>query len=220
MQRPMPNLFSAQDLLLTKSRKDRDGDEKNQNNKTVFIKVGTVRSPDSFTLIKSVEANSRKSRSHTRVTTRRFSSTHIVGIGNVKPFEFSRVNSSAVISAWSLSGPRVNFFAPNADIHREFSADLRNLIPADGNFAKWVRDCDALIKDSHFGADKGKMEEIADEQRPTQGRNKAVESFNIETLCREAGAEKITETGEEVTTSCAVDLRVSHVNSLSRKVVR
>jgi hypothetical protein len=39
-------------------------------------------------------------------------------------------------------------------------------------------------------------------------------------LCREARAKKITETSEEVTTSCAVDLRISHVNSLSRKVVR
>jgi hypothetical protein len=39
-------------------------------------------------------------------------------------------------------------------------------------------------------------------------------------LCREASAKKITETSEEVTTSCAVDLRISHVNSLSRKVVR
>lgn len=220
MQQPMPNLLSAQDLHLTKSRKDRDGDEKNQSNKTVFIKVGTERCPDSFTLIKSIEANSRKSYSYTRVTTRRFSSAHIVGVGNVKPFEFSGVNSSAVISAWSLSGPRVDFFAPNADIHREFSADLRNLIPADGNFAKWVRDFDSLIEESDLGANETQVKEEADQQRPTQGRNKTFKSFNGETLCRETSAKKIDETGEEVTTSSAVDLRISHVNSLSRKVVR
>jgi hypothetical protein len=35
-----------------------------------------------------------------------------------------------------------------------------------------------------------------------------------------SSAEKIDRNGEEVTTSCSVDLRISHANSLSRKVVR
>jgi hypothetical protein len=39
-------------------------------------------------------------------------------------------------------------------------------------------------------------------------------------LCREASAKKIDETSEEVTALSAVDLRISHVTSLSRKVVR
>lgn len=220
MQLQMPKLLSSQDLLLTKSRKYRDGDENNQGDKTVSIKVGTIRCPDSFTLIKTIETNSRKSYSYSRVTTRRLSSTHAVGVGNVKPFEFSRVNSSAVISAWSLSGPRVDFFAPNTDIHREFSADLRNLIPADGNFAKWVRDFDSLIEESDLGANETQVKEEADQQRPTQGRNKTFKSFYEETLSCETSTKEIDKTGEEVTASSAVNLRISHVNSLSRKVVR
>jgi hypothetical protein len=39
-------------------------------------------------------------------------------------------------------------------------------------------------------------------------------------LRREASSEKIDRNGEEVTTSCTVDLRITHTNSLSRKVVR
>jgi hypothetical protein len=39
-------------------------------------------------------------------------------------------------------------------------------------------------------------------------------------LSREASAKKINETSEEVTALSSVDLRVSHVSSLSRKVVR
>jgi hypothetical protein len=34
------------------------------------------------------------------------------------------------------------------------------------------------------------------------------------------GSKKINESREEVTTSSSVDLRISHANSLSRKVVR
>jgi hypothetical protein len=39
-------------------------------------------------------------------------------------------------------------------------------------------------------------------------------------LRRQASAKKVNETSEEVTALSAVDLRISHVSSLSRKVVR
>ena len=220
MQRPMSNLLTAHSLNSNESKKSSDGKKSYKSSKTVSIKIRTVSGTDSLILIESVKTNSSKSYSYSRVTTRRFASTHAVGVGNVKPFEFSGVNSSAVISAWSLSSPSVDFFAADADIHRKFGADLRNLIPTDSDFAKWVSDCDALIENSHLGADKCEVKEIADQQRPTQGRHEAIASFHEKTLCRETSAKKITETGEEVTASCAVDLRISHVNSLSRKVVR
>lgn len=220
MQLPMSNSLTAQILNSNESKKSSDGKKSHKNSKSVSIKIRTVSGADSLILIESVKTNSSKSYSYSRVTTRRFASAHAVGVGNVKPFEFSGVNSSAVISAWSLSSPSEDFFAADTDIHGEFGADLRNLIPTDSDFAKWVSDCDSLIENSHLGADKCEVKEIADQQRPTQGRNETITSFYKKTLCREASAKKITETSEEVTTSCAVDLRISHVNSLSRKVVR
>jgi hypothetical protein len=39
-------------------------------------------------------------------------------------------------------------------------------------------------------------------------------------LRRDTGTEKIDESRKKVTTSCTVDLRITHTNSLSRKVVR
>ena len=220
MQRPMSNSLTAQISNSNESKKNSDGKKSSKNSNSISIKIRTVSGADSLILIESVKTNSSKSYSYSRVTTRRFASAHAVGVGNVKPFEFSGVNSSAVISAWSLSSPSEDFFAADTDIHGEFGADLRNLIPTDSDFAKWVSDCDSLIENSHLGADKCEVKEIADQQRPTQGRNETITSFYKKTLCREASAKKITETSEEVTTSCAVDLRISHVNSLSRKVVR
>lgn len=219
MQLPMSNSLIAHSLKSNESKK-RNDKKSYKNSNSVSVKIRTVSGADSLILIESVKTNSSKRYSYSRVTTRRFSSTKAVGVGNVKPFEFSGVNSSAVISAWSLSSPSEDFFAADTDVHRKFSADLRNLIPSDSDFAKWVSDCDSLIENSHLGADKCEVKEIADQQRPTQGRNETITSFHDKTLCRETSAKKITETSEEITTSCAVDLRISHVNSLSRKVVR
>ncbi len=196
------------------------GEQNHKSEKSTSIKFRTVRSSDNLGLIKGVETNSSKRYSYSRVAARRFSSTHIVGVGNVKPFDLRGVDSSAVISAGSLSSPCINFFASHTDVHREFGADLRNLIPADSDFTKWVSDCDALIEDSHLWANEAEVKEEADQKRPTQGHIEAVKSFYEETLCSETTTKKIDETGKEVTTSRTVDLRVSHTSSLSRKVVR
>ena len=220
MRRPMSNLLIAPDLLSENGKKNRSGEKNHESNESGYVKIRTVRSSDSLGLSKSIVTNSSKSNSYSRVAARRFTSAHTVGIGNLQPSDFSSVNSSAVISAWGLSRPGVDFFAPDADIHRELGADLRNLIPADCNFAKWVSDFDALIEDSHFRANEAEVKEEADEERPNQGQIKAIKSFYEEALCRKTSAKKIAESSEEVTTSRAVDLRISHDNSLSRKVVR
>ena len=220
MRRPMSNLLITRDLLSENGKKNRSGEKKYESNESGYIKIRTVRSTDSLALGKSIVTNSSQSNSYARVAARRFTSAHTVGIGNLQSSDFSSVNSSAVISAWGLSRPRVDFFTTNADIHREFNADLLNLIPTNRSFAKRVGDCDAFIKDGHLGADKAEMKEIADQQRPTKSCVKAIESLDKETLRRNTGSKKIDESSEEVTTSSSVDLRISHANSLSRKVVR
>lgn len=220
MRRLMPNVLITRNLPSTDSEKRGQCEKNHKSNESITIKIRTVRSSVGLSFIKGLMSNSRQSDRHSRMATRRFSSAHIVGIRNVKPFDLSGVNSSAVISAWHLSSPCVDFFAANADIHREFGADFRNLIPADSDLAERVSNCDSLIKDSHLGAHKGEVKEIADKQRPTQGCDKAIKSFHQETLSGETSTNKIDETGEEVTTSRTVDLRISHASSLSRKVVR
>ena len=220
MRRLMSNLLIDSDLLSENGQQNRSGEKNYESNQSGYVKVRTVRSTDSLVLSKSIVTNSRKSNSYSRVAARRFTSAHAVGIRNLQSSDLSGMNSSAVISAWGLSSPRVDFFATNADIHREFNADLLNLIPTDRSFSKRVGDCDAFIEDSHLGADKAEMKEIADQQRPTKSCVKAIESLDKETLRGNTSSKKIDESSEEVTTSRAVDLRISHDNSLSRKVVR
>jgi hypothetical protein len=216
----MSNLLISRDLLLEKGKQNRKREKRNESNESVSIKFGNVSSTDSLTLSEGIKSNSRKSHSNARVAARRFASAHAVGIWDLKSSDLSGMNSSAVISAWGLSRPRIDFLATNGDIHREFNVNLLNLIPTNCSFAKRVSDCDAFIKDAHLGADKAEMEEIADQQRPTQGCAKAVYGLNKETLRGDTGTEKIDACGEEVTTSSSVDLQISHANILSRKVVR
>ena len=220
MRRPMSNLLFERNLISENGKQNRSCEQSYQNDKTVSIKFRSVSSADSLTLSEGIKSNSRKSNSYARVAARRFASAHTVGIWNLQPSYLSGVNSPAVISPWGLGGPRVDFFATDGDVHREFNADLLNLIPTDGSFAKRVGDCDALIKDSHLGADKAEMKEIADQQRPTKSCVKAFDTLNKETLRGDTGTEKIDKSGKKVTTSRAVDLRIIHANSLSRKVVR
>ena len=220
MQPPMSNLLITRDLLSEKGKQNRSGEKCYENNESVSIKFGNVSSTDTLILSEGIKSNSRKSNSYARVTARRFTSAHTVGIGDLKSSDLSGVNSSAVIPAWGLSGPRVDFLATNGDIHRVFNADLLNLIPTDGSFAKRVGDCDAFIKDGHLGADKAEMKEIADQQAPTKSCVKAFDTLNKETLRGDTGTEKIDESGKKVATTRAVDLGISHANSLSRKVVR
>ena len=220
MRRLMSNLLIDGDLLSENGQQNRSGEKNSESNQSGYVKVRTVRSANSLTLSKSIVTNSSKSNSYSRVAARRFTSAHAVGIRNLQSSDLGGMNSSAVISAWGLSSPRVDFFATNADIHREFNADLLNLIPTDRSFSKRVGDCDAFIEDSHLGADKAEMKEIADQQRPTKSCVKTIESLDKETLRGNTGTEEINESSEEVTTSSSVDLRISHANSLSRKVVR
>ena len=220
MQPPMSNLLITRDLLSEKGKQNRNGGKCYESNEPFSIKFGNVSSTDTLILSEGIKSNSRKSNSYARVAARRFASAHTVGIWNLQSSDLSGMNSPAVISAWGLGGPRVDFFATDGDIHRVFNADLLNLIPTDGSFAKRVSYCDAFIKDGHLGADKAEMKEIADQQAPTKSCVKAFDTLNKETLRGDTGTEKIDESGKKVTTSRSVDLRISHANSLSRKVVR
>jgi len=220
MRRLMSNLLNTGDLLLEKGKQNRCSEKCYESKESVSIKFRTVSSADSLALSESAKSNSRKSYSYTRVATRRFSSTHVVSVGDLQSSDLSGVNSSAVIPARSLSRPSINFLTTYGDIHREFGTDLLNLIPTDRDLAKWISDCDSLIKDGHLGANKAKVKEVADQQAPTKGCDEAINSLQVETLRGETSSKKIDRNGEEVTASCSVDLRISHANSLSRKVSR
>lgn len=154
------------------------------------------------------------------MSSRRFSRTHVVRVGDLHASNFSGMDSSSVISTWGLSRPGVDLLATYLDKHRVSSVDLFNTIPSDSDLSRGISDCDSFIEVSHLGADKAQMKEVGDHKSPARSDQDASEVFAKETLANDSKADEVNGTGEEVTTSRTVHLSITHVSSLSRKVMR
>jgi len=188
-----------------------------QNAATInYRRTFTVTS--SSTLLELFMSQPGKLNSHTRISTRRFTRTHIKSIGNLESADFGGMDSSAVISAGSLGSPRMNSFAADQDIHGVSSADLLHLIPTNGDLLEGICNHNSFIKVGNFGANKNQMENVGDQECPTCGGQNIVDSASKESDHNHASAENVNRAGHKVTTSRSKYVRVTHEISLSRKV--
>lgn len=208
-------------VTLEDAQSTRDGEKNNKSCHSVAIKVSTSRTSNVvLTTTESFEANSSQSNGNSRMSSRRFSRTHVVRVGDLHASNFSGMDSSSVISAWGLSRPGVDLLATYLDKHRVSSVDLFNTIPSDSDLSRGIGDRDSFIEVSHLGADKAQMKEEGDHKSPARSGQDASEVFAKETLANDAKTDEVNGTGEEVTTSRTVHLSITHVSSLSRKVMR
>ena len=207
--------------VLENTQRAGDHKESNQSGKTVLIKFSSVVTHTSrATAVKGIEANSSKRQSLSRVSTRRFTGSHVVEIGDLQSANFTGMDSSAVISAWGLSRPSVDLLATYLDIHRVSSANIFDFTPADSDLFQGVGNCDSFIKEGDLGANKAQVKSVSNEQAPRDRGCDSFGSFGEETLTNNSSAENVDRTGKEVTTSRTVHLRITHTSSLSRKVLR
>jgi len=208
-------------LVLEDAQRAGDYKESNQSGKTVSIKFSSVVTRTSrAAAVKSVEANSSKRQSLSRVSTRRFTGSHVVEIGDLQSANFTGMDSSAVISAWGLSRPGVNLLSTYLDIHRVSSANVVDFTPTNSDLFQGVGNCDSFIKEGDLGANKAQVKSVGDEQTPRDCGCNSSGSFSEETLANNSGTENVDSSGKEVTTSRTVHLRITHTSSLSRKVLR
>ena len=208
-------------VLLEDTQCAGDYKESNQGSKTVTVKFSSVITrTSSATAVKGVKANSSKRESLSRVSTRRFTGSHVVEIGDLQSANFTGMNSSAVISAWGLSRPSVDLLATYLDIHRVSSANIVDIAPTDSDLFQGIGNCDSFIKEGDLGANKAQVKSVGDEQTPRDCGCNSSGSFSEETLANKSGTEDVDSAGKEVTTSRTVHLRITHTSSLSRKVLR
>ena len=207
--------------LLEDTQRAGDHKESNQSGKTVSIKFSSVITRTSIAAaVKGIEANSSKRQSLSRVSTRRFTGSHVVEIGNLQSTYLTGMDSSAVISAWGLSRPSVDFLATYLDIHRVSSANIVDLAPTDSDLFQGIGNCDSFIKEGDLGANKAQVKSVSDQQAPRDSDCNSLGVFGVETLAGNSGTENVDSSGKEVTTSRTVHLRITHTSSLSRKVLR
>jgi hypothetical protein len=208
-------------VLLEDTQCAGDYKESNQGSKTVTVKFSSVITrTSSATAVKGVKANSSKRESLSRVSTRRFTGSHVVEIGDLQSANFTGMDSSAVISAWGLSRPGVNLLSTYLDIHRVSSANIVDFTPTHSDLFQGVGNCDSFIKEGDLGANKAQVKSVGDEQTPRDCGCNSSGSFSEETLANKSGTEDVDSAGKEVTTSRTVHLRITHTSSLSRKVLR
>jgi hypothetical protein len=210
-------------LVLEETQRASDCKESNQSGKTVTIKFSSVITRTSGAAVGSVKSfrtNSSKSQSLSRVSTRGFSGSHVLEIGDLQSADLAGMDSSAVISAWGLSRPSVDLLASYLDIHRVSSANIFDFTPTDSDLLQGVGNCDSFIKEGDFGANEAQVKSVSDQQAPRDRGCNTFGSFGEETLTNKSGAENVDSSGEEVTTPRTVHLRITHTSSLSRKVLR
>ena len=211
-------------VVLEDTQRAGDCKESNQNSKTVSIKFISVITRTSVgttgAVVKGIEANSSKSESLSRVSTRRFTGSHVMQIRDLQSTNLTGMDSSAVISAWGLSRPRVDLLSTYLDIHRVSSANVVDFTPTNSDLFQGVGNCDSFIEEGDLGANKAQVESVRDQEGPRDRDRNSSGSFGIETLTNNSGTENVDSTGKEVTTPRTVHLRIFHTSSLSRKVLR
>ena len=211
-------------VVLEDTQRASDYKESNQNSKTVSIKFISVITRTSVgttgAVVKGIEANSSKSESLSRVSTRRFTGSHVVKIRDLQSTNLTGMDSSAVISAWGLSRPRVDLLSTYLDIHRVSSANVVDFTPTNSDLFQGVGNGDSFIEEGDLGANKAQVKSVGNQQAPRGRDRNSSGSFGIETLTNNSGTENVDGTGKEVTTPRTVHLSITHTSSLSRKVLR
>ena len=207
--------------VLENTQRTGDNKESNKGGKTVSIKFNSVVTRTSTAAaVKGVEANSSKRQSLSRVSTRRFTGSHVLQIGDLQSANFTGMDSSAVISAWSLSRPSVDLLASYLDIHRVSSANIFDFTPTNSDLFQGISDCDSFIKECDLGAHEAQVRSVGNEEAPSDRGCNSLSTFGVETLAGNSSTENVDSSGKEVTTSRTVHLRITHTSSLSRKVLR
>ncbi len=207
--------------VLEDTQRAGDHKEGNQGGKTVSIKFSSVITRTSSAAgVKSFHANSSKSESLSRVSTRRFTRSHVVEIGDLQSANLTGMDSSAVISAWGLSRPSVDLLASYLDIHRVSSANIFDFTPTDSDLFQGISDCDSFIKEGDLGTNETQVSSVGNEEAPSDRGCNSFGAFGVETLAGNSSTENVDSSGKEVTTSRTVHLRITHTSSLSRKVLR
>ena len=207
--------------VLENTQRAGDHKESNQSGKTVLIKFSSVVTRTfSCAALKGIEANASKRQSLSRVSTRRFTGSHVMKVGDLQSADLTGMDSSAVISAWGLSRPGVDLLARYLDIHRVSSANIFDFTPTDGDLFQGISDCDSFIKEGDLGTNESQVSSVGNEEAPSDRGCNSLGAFGVETLAGNSSTENVDSSGKEVTTSRTVHLRITHTSSLSRKVLR
>lgn len=163
----------------------------------------------------SLVTGARQVRRNARMSSRGFSGSHVVKIGDVHSFEFIRVNRSGVITPRSWSSPRMNLLGSHEEIHGVTSFNRIDIAPSDGEFMERICDDDSFVKESDLGSDKQQECCVTKKKIEEQGADSGLKATVVKVRTGDANTEnKDTYCVDEIT-SWTKNLSVGHSESFS-----
>lgn len=129
--------------------------------------------------------------------------------------EFTRVNSSSVVTTGSNSSPRSDALSRSNDGQGVANIDVHHLVPANGNRREWVSDNHALVENLNLWSNENQVGRDDAGHGPKAARNGQQGFFGQPQSCGEQRAEGQNEPRQDVATARSKNLSITHVSIIA-----
>jgi hypothetical protein len=197
-------------------RSDRQNIGEKSEDKSVFAKVKITQTITSTSISKGSKSSTTEVRSHTRISSRRFSGANETI--ELQPLDLTGVNSAGVISAGGLGGPHA-YLEAIAKLQKSGVLSFNNIdiLPTDDNRAQWIADTDALIKDFNAWAMQNNVDTQSEESAPRQRGQGITQTIAVDAFAGHTAEQQVGKDGGNDRSAGSKEFTVIHSSILSRK---
>lgn len=171
----------------------------------------------SITASKTIESQGRQVRRSTTVSSRIISRSHVSTSTDIRTLNVTGVDLSGVMSAGSGSSPSINNLSANSDTHGVFSIDAFNEFPTNGDFANWISNTDAFVKELELWTLHQNINESGQTNSPAYCADGSKDVSGINALENHSSDNEISNACTDQTAAGSKNLKVAHKTILSYK---
>jgi hypothetical protein len=197
-------------------RSDRQNISENSKDKSVFAKVKITQTITSTSISKGSKSSTTEVRSHTRISSRRFTGANETI--ELQPLDFTGVNGAGVISAGSLGGPHA-YLEAIAKLQKSgvLSFNDIDILPTNDDCGQWIADADALIKDFYAGTMQNNVDSQSEQSAPRQSGQGISQTIAVDAFAGHSTQQHVGKDGGNDRSAGSKEFTVIHSSILSRK---
>jgi hypothetical protein len=197
-------------------RSDRQNIGDERKDQSVFAKVKITQTITSTSISKGSKSSTTEVRSHTRISSRRFSGANVAI--ELQPFDLAGVNGARVISAGSLSSPHA-YLEAIAKLQKSgvLSFNDINILPTNDDCGQWITDADALIKDFYAGTMQNNVDTQSEESAPRQSGQGISQAIAVDAFASHTAEQQVGKDGGNDRSAGSKEFTIIHSSILSRK---
>ena len=197
-------------------RSDRQNISEDRKDKSVFAKVKITQTITSTSISKGSKSSTTEVRSHTRISSRRFSGANETI--ELQPLDLTGVNSAGVISAGGLGGPHA-YLDAIAKLQKSgvLSFNDIDILPTNDDCGQWITDADALIKDFYAGTMQNNVDSQSEQRAPRQSGQGISQAIAVDAFAGQTTEQQVGKDGGNDRSAGSKEFTVIHSSILSRK---